>query len=107
MAMESQKDLVRRLLKERGSTGVGAHELTYQHGITRAAAIVHTLRTEEHLPIETRQKQGEQATYILRPRQPVAPRKPDVPGQTGLLPDSELPAISWEQLGGKFGRGAH
>lgn len=103
MAKESQKDLVRRLLRERGAAGLGARELIYQHGITRSAAIVHTLRTEEHLPIETMPGgPGELARYVLRPLQLVKAAPPPVAGQTGLLPDEELPAISWEALGDKL-----
>ena len=43
----TQKDTVRRLLKERGDEGVSAKELIYQHGITRGAAIIYELRREE------------------------------------------------------------
>jgi hypothetical protein len=105
---ESQKDLVRRLLRERGEAGVGARELVFQHGITRSAAIVHTLRTEEHLPIETAPGgPGELAVYVLRAGQKVRPTPPPV-AQGGLLPDEELPEpISWEALGAKLRPGAH
>lgn len=104
MAKESQKDFLRRLLRERGEAGVGAHELTYQHGITRAAAIVHTLR-QEGLPIETKQETGHQAVYVLRAGQKVKPQPPPVPEQGGLLPDEDIPTVTWEQLGQAFAEG--
>lgn len=50
----SQERLVLRMLRERGAAGVSNHELVYRHGITRAAAIVHDLRHNHGLEIETR-----------------------------------------------------
>lgn len=42
----SQRGLVLRMLRERGSVGVTAHELNYRHGITRSASIIFDLRQE-------------------------------------------------------------
>jgi Helix-turn-helix domain len=49
----NQREVVIRLLKEAGSRGVSARTLIYEHGITRAAAIVHGLRHDEGMNIET------------------------------------------------------
>lgn len=42
----SQRNIVLRLLRERGAQGVSSHELTYRFGITRGAAVVFDLRQE-------------------------------------------------------------
>jgi hypothetical protein len=42
----TQKQTVLMLLQTRGFKGVSVHELIYEKGITRAAAIVHDLRNE-------------------------------------------------------------
>lgn len=113
MARRSQKDIVRELLRERGATGVSAHELTYGgYGITRAAAIVWELRHEEGMNIVTDNEKGLQARYTLLPSRASfgdtlvrAPRReapPELPGQGGFFEDSELPAISWTELGEKL-----
>lgn len=60
----TQKAMVLRLLEARGFKGVSAHELIYQHGITRGAAVIHQLR-EEGIEIETSGGEGELATYTL------------------------------------------
>jgi biotin operon repressor len=60
----TQKATVLRLLEARGFKGVSAHELIYQHGITRGAAVIHNLR-EEGFDIETSGGEGELATYTL------------------------------------------
>ena len=101
--METQKDVVRRLLKERGEVGVGAHELTYQWGITRSAAIVYELRKEEQLDIVTKQEFGQQAVYVLRSGL-LKPKPPEISGQAPLFDESELPSVTWEEVGRKLGR---
>lgn len=100
--METQKEKVLRILKERGDAGLSAHELTYQHGITRAAAVVFDLRKEGY-PIETKQDFGQQAVYYLRAGKKVEPTPPEVDGQEELFAAEELPAISWDELGQKQG----
>lgn len=66
----SQMTTVLRLLREAGPAGVEAHDLVYNHGITRSAAIVHTLRKMGY-GIETLDGRTlpdgrkELATYIL------------------------------------------
>lgn len=113
MATETQKEFVARLLRERGAAGVGAHELTYQHGITRAASIIHELRHVEHWNIETRQEQGHQATYILHgdrstklksapeARVTGADAAANLPGPPPL-PAYDLDPIGWTELGEKW-----
>lgn len=90
----TQRRVVERLLRTRGAAGVGAHELTYQHGITRAAAIVHTLR-RHGWDIETIEEHGGQAVYVLRgaPRapRPVPPPEPPALGADG-------PPVTWAEL---------
>jgi hypothetical protein len=104
--MTSQRATVLRLLRERGEAGVGAQELIFQHGITRSAAIVHKLRTEDHLPIQTKPGgPGELAVYYLPRGEKVRPTPPPTPAQTGLLPDDEIPTVTWEELGDAFRAG--
>jgi len=62
-ADETQAAFVRRVLVTDGR--VSAHDMTYTHGITRTAAIIHTLRHGEGLDIDTDGKKGHQATYHL------------------------------------------
>lgn len=70
----TQKALVLRLLEARGFKGVGAHELVYQHGITRGAAVIHQLRTEG-IDIETIDEGDEKlARYVLKST--IVPPKP-------------------------------
>lgn len=103
MTRQSQKEFVRNLLIERGDAGVSAHELTYlvKPGITRAAAIIFDLRKGDidhpAMNIETINKPGRQAHYVLR-RRPLPPpaavgarprRDPPVPGQAELFEDLE------------------
>ena len=103
---ESQKDKVRRLLKERGSAGVGARELIFQHGITRSAAIVHTLRTEERMPIGTKPGgPGELAVYYLEDTSQQATPKPPPVAQDGLLPDEAIPTVTWAEMGQRLRHG--
>jgi biotin operon repressor len=59
-----QRATVRRLLIAHGT--VSAHELTYEHGITRTAARIWELR-QEGLNIVTHNEHGEQAEYELVP----------------------------------------
>lgn len=62
----TQRDLVRSMLQRYGSVSV--HELVYEHGITRSAAIIHTLRHEEGMLIVTRNRDsGPLAEYELVP----------------------------------------
>lgn len=58
----TQRQLVEALLRANGR--VSAHELTYQHGITRAGAIIHLMR-RDGWDITTHNKHGEQAVYEL------------------------------------------
>lgn len=64
------------LLQERGSAGVSAAEVIYQHGITRVAARINDLRNDGW-NIETHNKPGKTATYVL-----VSPLKPSAPPPT-------------------------
>lgn len=116
MSRRTQKQQVLDLLKERGGNGVGAHELTYQHGITRAAAIIWQLRHDDGLNIRTIDKPGQQAVYILdgpahtamlRPTvvSNVPSRQkppPEVPGQQAMFED-----VSWTELGARFSAERH
>lgn len=63
---ETQVDTVKRLLRERPNQGISAHELIYQHGITRTAAIIWRLRHELGWSIDTYEKPGKTARYVLR-----------------------------------------
>jgi hypothetical protein len=75
----TQKQTVLRLLEARGFKGVGVHELIYQHGITRAAAIVHDLKGEG-IDIDTVDEgDGKLARYVLH----AANEKPPVPCSCG------------------------
>jgi hypothetical protein len=49
----TQRAVLERLLRQAGAAGVDVHDLVYRHGITRAAAIVLTLRDQGWL-IDTR-----------------------------------------------------
>lgn len=71
--MRGQKALVLRLLRERGSRGVNAHELVYTHGITRGAAVVHELQ-KEGIEIESFVEPNKLATYVLKDAVRPAPR---------------------------------
>lgn len=65
--MKGQKATVLRLLRERGSRGINAHELIFSHGITRGAAVIHELKKEAGIEIETLDEgDGKLATYILK-----------------------------------------
>lgn len=48
----TQREEVLRLLQDRGTQGVSAHELIYELGITRAAAVIWELRHDGY-PITT------------------------------------------------------
>lgn len=88
----SQRDIVLRMLRERGSEGVSSHEFTYRHGITRAAAVIFTLR-QEGFEIETRDEgqtpdgREKMARYVLQGTPAFArPKGPDEPSfQPGPL----------------------
>lgn len=65
--VKGQKATVLRLLRERGSRGINARELIFDHGITRGAAVVHELRKEAGIDIETLDEgAGKLARYILK-----------------------------------------
>lgn len=65
--MKGQKATVLRLLRERGSRGISAHELIFSWGITRGAAVIHELKKEAGIEIETIDEgNGKLATYILK-----------------------------------------
>lgn len=66
--MKGQKATVLRLLRERGSRGVSAHDLVYVHGITRGAAVIHELKKPPYsFEIETFDEgDGKLATYVLK-----------------------------------------
>jgi hypothetical protein len=49
----SQRTVVIGLLRQAGDKGVSVHDLVYRRGITRAAAIIHGLRHDEGMDIET------------------------------------------------------
>ncbi len=62
----TQKSTVLLLLETRGFKGVGVHELVYEKGITRAAAIVHELRNEG-IEIDTIDEgDSKLARYVLK-----------------------------------------
>ena len=75
----TQREVVLGLLRQAGDQGVSVHDLVYRRGITRAAAIIHGLRHDEGLDIET--IPGEPlpdgrvalARYRLRPERFAAP----------------------------------
>lgn len=71
---ESQLAFVRRVLTTDGF--VSAHDMTYAHGITRTAAIVHTLRHSEGMTIDTNDKPGHQAVYRVSPLRDDAEKPP-------------------------------
>jgi len=62
----SQKAILLRLLRDNGARGVSVHDLIYQRGITRAAAIVHELK-KDNIEIETiNDGDGKLARYVLK-----------------------------------------
>lgn len=74
MARRTQKDTVLMMLRAAGDHGVSVHDLVYREGITRGAAIVHGLRKDERLAIETVDEgAGKLARYILHesPKPPI------------------------------------
>lgn len=117
MSKRTQKDVIRELLRERGQTGVSAHEATYQLGITRLAAIIHDLK-KEGLNIRAKVEKGMQARYVLEPpvrtilSQPLTssePVKKDKQAPAAGQVEA-FPGMTWEQVGSKFDsdrRGAH
>ncbi len=58
----TQRQIVETMLRANGQAS--AHDLTYRHGITRSAAIIHTLR-REGWGITTTTEEGHQAVYHL------------------------------------------
>ena len=73
--MKGQKATVLRLLRERGSRGISAHDLVYVHGITRGAAVIYELK-KAGVEIETIDEgDGKLATYILKDAVRPAPKK--------------------------------
>jgi hypothetical protein len=80
----SQLQVVLGLLRERGPRGVSAHELIYEHGITRGASIINILRDHDYdiLTVDdgkTADGRQKLARYVLR----------GAPGRT--QPNAELP----------------
>lgn len=59
----TQRQVVETMLRQQGQAS--AHELTYRYGITRSAAVIHTLRMEGW-GIDTTTDDGHQAVYHLR-----------------------------------------
>jgi hypothetical protein len=80
----TQADVVLRLLTEAGEAGVSARTLVYEHGITRGAAIVWSLRHQRGLNIVTTDDvppgdgRMAMARYTLHPGQ-VAPGQQPAP----------------------------
>lgn len=67
----SQLTVFLGLLRERGARGVSAHELIYEHGITRGASIVHVLRDHGYDIVteddgKTADGRAKLARYVLR-----------------------------------------
>lgn len=58
----TQRQIVETMLRSQGQAS--AHDLTYRYGITRSAAIIHTLR-REGWGITTTTDDGHQAVYHL------------------------------------------
>ena len=91
----SQRSVLLAMLKEAGPKGVDVHDLIYNRGITRAAAVVFDLKQAGHV-IDTvegkRLPDGrtELARYVLRGRrQPVVSRP--APGLFDDLPATAVP----------------
>ncbi len=89
----SQRSVLLAMLREAGPKGVAVHDLIYDRGITRAAAIVFDLKQAGHI-IDTieggRLPDGrtQLARYVLRgQRQPVVKRP-----EPGLFDDLPQPA---------------
>jgi hypothetical protein len=61
----TQARIILELLRERGSTGVGAREAVYDLGITRMASIVYDLRKKRGYHITTIESDGPMARYVL------------------------------------------
>lgn len=98
----SQRDVVIGLLRSRRTHGVDNHVLIYNHGITRAAAIIHELR-QEGWDIETtdgpKLNDGRVAlcTYTLRAeagatQQPAGPTNRELAQAAAQRAVLELPA---------------
>jgi hypothetical protein len=91
----SQRSVLLAMLREAGPKGVSVHDLIYDRGITRAAAIVFDLKQAGH-DIETvdgkRLGDGRQelARYVLRERRQPVVRRPQ-PGLFDDLPASASP----------------
>lgn len=83
---QTQKALVLELLRESGEQGISAMEIL-RHGIYRAAARVAELRAEG-FEIETQNRAGRTAVYILRPAKPEPAPAPRIGADPNL----------WEQL---------
>lgn len=83
----TQKSVVVGMLREAGPKGVSVHDLIYRHGITRAAAIVHDLRTEDGMNIVTVDEgDGKLARYVLQGSHLERPRRPDLEEALPLPP---------------------
>jgi hypothetical protein len=85
----TQLNTVRRLLEEAGPHGEEVHDLIYDHGITRAAAVIHTLRKDFNLPIRNVEDEpGKLARYVL---DDVPPRRVPRPPETNEPPPPAVP----------------
>jgi hypothetical protein len=78
----TQRDRVLLELRNAGAEGVTVRDFIYRWGITRSAAIVHSLRHHDGLDIETIDEgvmtdgRHRLARYVLRGTQPTPIRKP-------------------------------
>lgn len=60
----TQRQVIERLLLDRGDAGFSAYEAIYDHGITRASSYIYDLR-QEGWKIRTEKKPKETARYFL------------------------------------------
>lgn len=85
----SQLSVVLGLLQESGARGVSAHDLVYEHGITRGAAIINILRDHGYDIVtenDGRTADGRQklARYVLRGAPGRKPPVAELPPATNL-----------------------
>lgn len=98
MTRHTQRALVELLLRSRGAAGVSARELIYEHGITRAASIVHRLRSDGW-HITTSERPGETAVYSLcATGYTGATTARSVPPPPAPEPLGAGEQVSWQQL---------
>lgn len=96
----TQQTVLIKLLRDAGPAGVSVHDVVYQHGITRAAAIVHDLRDAGWV-IDTHEPAGmasagarRLATYVLRQE----PGQPPQPAHNGPGRPQAVPVASTSTL---------